>query len=243
MLAPPLRWDRGHGALHDLQERLLHALTRDIAGNRGVVRLAGDLVDLVDIDNPALRPFDVVFRRLQKLEDDVLHILADIARFGQCGGIGHGEGDIEDPRQRLGKKRLAAARGADQQDIRLRQFDVILRGMIEPLVVVVHRNRQHALGMFLPDHIVVQHLADVARRRHAIGGLQARGLGLFADDVHEQFDTFITDEHGRPGDQLAHLMLAFAAEGAIKRVLAVAARVRCHGYPLPIPVTGLSRKV
>jgi len=32
----------------------LHALARDVAGNRGVVGLAADLVDLVDIDDTAL---------------------------------------------------------------------------------------------------------------------------------------------------------------------------------------------
>src|SRR5690606_30567131 len=37
------------------------------------------------------------------------------------------------------------------------------------------------------------------------------------------FDAFVADEHGRTGNQLAHLMLALAAEAAIERVLAVAA--------------------
>ena len=180
---------------------------------------------------------------MQQLEDDVFHILTHITGFGQGSCIGHGKGHVQDPRQRLGQKRLAAAGGADQEDVRLRQFDIGLGGVVQPLVVVVHSNRQHALGVLLPDHIVIQNFADVARGRHAIGGLQPRGLCLLADDVHAQLDTFIADEHGRPCDQLADLMLAFAAEGAIKRVLAVAARVRCHGYPLPIPVTGLSREV
>ena len=61
MLAPALRRHRCHGAFHDLQKRLLHALPAHITGDRGVVRLAGDLVDLVDIDDAALRAFHVVF--------------------------------------------------------------------------------------------------------------------------------------------------------------------------------------
>ena len=48
-----------------------------------VVRLAADLVDLVDVDDAALRPLDVVVRGLEQLEDDVLHILTHITRFGQ----------------------------------------------------------------------------------------------------------------------------------------------------------------
>ncbi len=80
----------------------------------GVVGFAADLVDLVDIDDPALRPLDIVVGRLQQLQDDVLDILADITRFGQRGGVGHGEGYVDDPRQGLGQQRLAAAGWPDQ---------------------------------------------------------------------------------------------------------------------------------
>src|SRR5204862_2209075 len=53
MLAPTLRRHRGDGAFHDLEQGLLHALARDVAGDRGVVGLAADLVDLVDVDDAA----------------------------------------------------------------------------------------------------------------------------------------------------------------------------------------------
>src|SRR3546814_5827347 len=76
MLAPALRRHGGGGALHDLEERLLDALARDAAGDGGIVRLEADLVDLVDIDDAALRPLDVIVRRLEQLQDDVLDILA-----------------------------------------------------------------------------------------------------------------------------------------------------------------------
>src|SRR5690606_33346878 len=93
-----------------------------------------------------------------------------------------------------------------------------------------------ALGMLLPDHIIVQHLADIARRGHPVGGLQPGGLRLLADDVHAQFDTFITDEHGRSRNKLAHLVLALAAERAVKRVLAaVRAGIVRHRLPLHWP--------
>src|SRR3979409_2149701 len=55
-----------------------HDEQRGTAGDRGVVGLAGDLVDLVDIDDAALRPFDIVFAGLQQLQDDVFDILADV---------------------------------------------------------------------------------------------------------------------------------------------------------------------
>ena len=82
-----MRRHRHDGAFHDLEQCLLHALARDVAGDRGVVGLAADLVDLVDIDDPALGALDVVVRGLQQLEDDVLDVLADIAGFGERGRI------------------------------------------------------------------------------------------------------------------------------------------------------------
>ena len=161
MLAPALRRHGGDGAFHDLQQRLLHALARHVAGDRGVVRLAADLVDLVDIDDAALRPLDIVVGGLQQLQDDVLDVLADIARFGQRRGVGHGERHVEDARQRLGQQRLAAAGRADQQDVRLGELDVVvLLAVVEALVVIVHRDGEHLLGVVLADHVIVEDLAD-----------------------------------------------------------------------------------
>ena len=110
--------------------------------------------------------------------------------------------------------------GPDQQDVGLGELDVVvLGGVVEPLVVIVHRHRQHALGVVLADHVGVEHRADLGRARHAVARLDEGVLVLLADDVHAQLDAFIADEHGRAGDQLADLMLALAAEGAVERVL------------------------
>src|SRR5260370_25725481 len=65
VLASALRRHRRDGAFHDLEQRLLHALARDVAGDRGIVGLAADLVDLVDIDNAALSAPDVIVGGLQ----------------------------------------------------------------------------------------------------------------------------------------------------------------------------------
>ena len=63
---------------------------------RGVVALARDLVDLVDVDDAALRLLDVVVGVLQQVDDDVLDVLADVAGLGQVGGVGDGERHVED---------------------------------------------------------------------------------------------------------------------------------------------------
>ena len=119
VLAPALRRHRRGGALEDLQQRLLHALAGDVAGDRRVVGLAGDLVDLVDVDDPRLGLLDVEVGGLDQLQEDVLDVLADVAGLGQRGGVGDREGDVEDPSQGLGEQGLAAAGGAEQ-----RMFDL-----------------------------------------------------------------------------------------------------------------------
>jgi len=56
LCAPPLWRHRRGRAFHQLEQRLLHALARHVARDRGILRLAADLVDFVDIDDAALRP-------------------------------------------------------------------------------------------------------------------------------------------------------------------------------------------
>src|SRR4051794_37565427 len=64
MLAAALRRHGSGRPLEDLQQRLLDAFARDVARDRRVVGLAGDLVDLVDVDDPGLGLLDVVVRGL-----------------------------------------------------------------------------------------------------------------------------------------------------------------------------------
>src|SRR6202790_1528488 len=111
MLAAALRRHGGNGAFHDLQQRLLHALARDVPGDRRIVGLAADLVDFVDIDDATLRALDIIIGRLQQLQDDILDVLADIAGFGERRRIRHRERHVENPRQRLRQQRLARAGG------------------------------------------------------------------------------------------------------------------------------------
>ncbi|OIQ70245.1 hypothetical protein GALL_481440 [mine drainage metagenome] len=234
MLAAALRRHRGHRALHDLQQGLLHALARDVAGDRRVVGLAADLVDLVDIDNAALRALDIIVGRLQELQDDVLDVLADIAGLGQRRRVRHRERHVENPRQRLRQQRLARTGRSDQQNVGLRQFDVVVLGLvIEPLVVIVDGDREHLLGVALADHVIVENLADFLRSRNPVAGLHKRGLVLLANDIHAEFDAFIADEYGGARNQFPDFVLALAAEGAVQRVLGVAGANLTHSCLRP----------
>ena len=119
VLAAALGRNVGDGALKELQKRLLHALAGDIARDGSVLALAGDLVYLVDIDDAALGALNVKIRGLQELEDDVFHVLADVAGLCERGCVRNGKGHIQHLRQRLGEKRFAAAGGADEKNVAL----------------------------------------------------------------------------------------------------------------------------
>src|SRR5262249_19019583 len=113
VLATALRGNVGDRPLEDLEERLLHALARDVPRDRRVLPLAGDLGDLVDVDDAALALLDVVARGLEELEDDVLDVLAYVAGLGQRRGIDDREGDREEPREGLREQGLPRARRTD----------------------------------------------------------------------------------------------------------------------------------
>ena len=53
-------------AFEDFQKRLLNAFARNVARDRDVVGLAGDLVNLVDINDPDLGTLDIAIRILNK---------------------------------------------------------------------------------------------------------------------------------------------------------------------------------
>jgi hypothetical protein len=199
----------------------------DVPGDRRVLALAGDLVDLVDVDDPGLGLLHVVLGRLDQLEQDVLDILADVARLGEGGGVGDGERDVEQPGQRLGQQGLARPGGAEQQDVRLGQLDAVLAGpgvtaRLDPLVVVVHRYGQGLLGLLLPDHVRVEELVDLAGLGQAVPFELGRLRQFLFDDLVAQVDALVTDVHAWSGDELLDLLLTLSAERALQQITTIA---------------------
>src|SRR5436305_1740331 len=228
VFAAALGRDVGDGALQDLQQRLLHPLTRDIPRDGRVVGLAGDLVDLVDVDDAALRPRDVEIRRLDQPQQDVLHVLADVAGLGQRRGVGDRERHVDDLRQRLGQQRLAAAGGADEQHIGLLELDIARHLAVgDALVVVVDGNRENALGVVLADDVLVERRADGLRVRDqpALGALGRGGLGVLFQHFLAEVDALIADVDPGTGHQLADLGLVLPTEGTAGVAAAILAFV------------------
>jgi len=219
-------------------------LTRDIPGDRGVFTLAGDLVDLVDVDDAALGLVHIHIRLLQQPQQDVLHVFTDVARFGERGGIRHRKRHIKQFGQGLGQQGLAAAGGADQQDVGFVQpgggaidlaIAIALPG--QALVVVVDSHGEHFLGLLLAHHLGIekrfdlQGLGNRGQGGSWLGGFFRRGFAgrirsgpgtalnlnkFLIKDLVTEIDAFIADVDPGPGDQLAHLLLGLAAERTLQ---------------------------
>src|SRR5207249_4499876 len=216
MLAATLGRHARYGPLEDLEERLLHAFARDVAGDARVLRLARDLVDLVDVDDAALSLGDVEIRGLEQTDEDVLHVLTHVAGLGERGRVRDREGDVEDTGQRLREQRLAHPRRTDEHDVRLVEFHLGFAPLVrvDALVVVVDRDGEGLLRLLLADHVLVQDVLDLGGRRDLGDRLGDLPLFVLREDLVAEGDALITNVDRRAGNELPDRVLRLAAEGA-----------------------------
>ena len=190
-----------HRALKNLKQRLLNALARDIAGDGEVLGLAGDLVNLIHIDDADLCALNVAIGGVDELKQDVLHVLANIAGFGKRGSVGNGKRDLEDARERLGQQRLTGTGGTEKQNVRLGELHLVHivvelgaqavaesghsgTALNHAAIVVVHGNRHGAFGVLLAHDIGRKLVINLVRRRRVrndltvVLELKALGLGI-----------------------------------------------------------------
>ena len=107
VLAATLWRNVAHGAFENLEQRLLHAFAGDIAGDRDVLGLAADLVDFIHVDDAAFGAGDIEVSGLKQAQDDVFHVLADVAGFREGGGVHDAERHVEHARKRAGEQGFA----------------------------------------------------------------------------------------------------------------------------------------
>ncbi len=87
-----------------------------------------------------LSALHVEVRRLKKAEENVLYVVAHIARFRKGSGVGNGEGHFQNLGQSLGEQGLAGAGGAQHQDIALLELHVLVPAEEDALVMIIHRH-------------------------------------------------------------------------------------------------------
>jgi hypothetical protein len=164
---------------------------------------------------------------LEQPQDDIFDILSDISRFSQGRRIRDGEGHAEHFRERLSQQSFPGARRAYQQDVRLLQLDVsIVIAGLDALVVVVNGHRQDLLGALLTDHVLIEDRLDLGRLGKGADLPRLLLFPLLGDDVVAKLDALVADVDGGPGDELAHIVLALAAERALQRPVAFARPTR-----------------
>jgi hypothetical protein len=125
----------------------------------------------------------------------------------------------------LRKQGFARARGADQKNVAFGQLNLVLGAahVLEPFVVVVNRDRQNSFGRFLADHVVVEAGFDFARERQiGFGGFRVGRVRrhFITNDVVAQLYALVANEDRWSCDEFFHLVLAFAAKGAIENFFA-----------------------
>ena len=166
VLALAARRELDDAALEHLEQRLLHALMAGIRRDRVVrTRLARDLVELVKIDDAVLRLLDIFVRRVVEIAHGDLDIRADEAGLREARGVRHRERDVEELREMREQRRLAAARRAEHNDVRLLDLRavIVLIAVLHALVVVVDRDGEHLLRVILVDDIFIEILLDDMR--------------------------------------------------------------------------------
>ena len=212
MLAPSLRGDVHHRSFKKFKETLLHTLAGNVAGNRRIVTLAGNLVYLVDEDDTTLSLGHIIISYLEQACQQALDILADITSLGKHGRVNDGERHIKHPRDGLGEESLAGAGGADQDYVALLDINIpklpfatFLLG--ETLVMVIDRDRKVALGAVLSYHILVKEVTDFF-------GLGQRGQIETGISIASQTAGRLTGTYlmAVVGQQLMNLVGAFGAE-------------------------------
>ena len=231
VLASALRRYGRHGALNNLQQRLLHALTGHVTGDGEVLAaLAGNLVDLVNVDDAALSLSNIAVSGIDEAQQNVLHVVTHVARLGEGGCVDQGEGHIQLLRQGCRQVSFTAASRAEHQNIRLAQLHLLPRGrrknaggqhrvinIVDALVVVVHRHRQGALRRVLTDDVVVEVAVNFARSSQLRCSRRRGGFHLqtlFSENLFAQLHTFVADGNIRAEHNLENLRASLLAEGA-----------------------------
>ena len=218
MLASALRRHRSNRTFQNLQQSLLHAFTRYITGDGWILRLAGNLVDFVDIDNAAFRFLHIIIRCLNELQEDVFHILTHITGFRKGCSISDGKRNIENPCQRLRQERLTAACGAKHQNVGLLQFHIIRLSCthINALIVIVNSHGEALFGLVLTDYILVEDCADVLRFWDVLEFYFCFFTELLLNDFIAQFNAFVADIDAGTSNQLSYLLLGLATKRALE---------------------------
>ena len=85
---------------------------------------------------------------------------------------------------------------------------------VDALVVIVDRDRERLLRLLLADHVLVENVLDLLRRRDLGDRLGDLALLVLGEDLVAERDALVADVDGRAGDELPDRVLRLSAERA-----------------------------
>ena len=186
------------GALEDLEQRLLHAFSGDVARHGGVVHIA--------------------VGRLNEPTQHRFHVVAHIASLGERRGVDDDKRHLHGLCQRLRQKRLARPGRAYHNNIALLKFyAVVILRRHYPFIMIINGYGQDLLCIFLSDHIIVQKLFDFHRLQEIDVQLLFHRIFfiLFFYNIRAYFHAFVTNINAcRTRNQFLYLLLPFIAKRA-----------------------------
>ena len=216
MLSSALWGHVGGGAFEHFQQGLLYAFAGDVSGDGDVLACLADFVYFVDVKDAALGGFDIEIGGVEELEQQILDVFADVAGFGQCGGVADGEWHVEYAGEGLCQKRFAASGGPDQEDVGFIEFDLGVTGPVyEPFIMRGDGDSQDFFGEVLADYILVELFDNLAWgvdfAEELLAGAASSSF-LFEDRL-AQLDAFSANvDVARPFDQRPDIAVALAAK-------------------------------
>ena len=166
-----------HGPLEEFEHGLLDSFTRNVAGDGGVVALAGNLVDLVNKDDAAFGSRHVVVGSLEEAHEDIFDIVAHVAGLGEGGGISDTERHVEHAGNGACHKGFAGAGFTNYDDVGFLNFDIVvvvlvLAEVFQTFVVVVDRDGKDPFGIVLADDVLVEVVLDLLWGGYGFGGVE-----------------------------------------------------------------------
>ena len=169
---------------------------------------------------PCRALLDVVVGGSDQCQQDALDILADVPGFSQPGGIRDRQRNVQDPGQRLGKQRLAAAAWARAAGCSTSAARCRARRTAFTLVMVVDGDRKRPLRSLLPDDVLAQDRVYLARLGSIVHAEARPDRSIPIEDLVAELDALVADVNPGAGDQPSRPVAAISrrsCNGGLRR--------------------------
>ena len=129
MFAATLWRNAGNCTFDNLQKCLLNTFTANIACNRCIFTLAGNLINFINKNNSAFCSLDVTVCSVNQLQKNIFYVFTNVAGFCQSCSISHCKWNLKTLCKCAGKKSFSATSWSNQKNVRFFDFYSIFSGL------------------------------------------------------------------------------------------------------------------